>query len=151
MRMLDEHIGELTNFVGNLTQNRYAFLLTCLPIHARPVPPPSLSSRSTDRNTRLVLALQSSKEQRSVQPGQPGQLPQQLLATGVEQRTLRQPPFYGLSDTGPQYVNSITIITLFTVFVLLFIAVMGVKCTLAIQTPLRYATPDMLLPHTKEY
>lgn len=34
---------------------------------------------------------------------------------------------------------------------LLLIVIIGFNCALAIETPVRYATPAMLLPHTKEY
>lgn len=55
------------------------------------------------------------------------------------------------SLTGPQYVTGGTI----TVFVVsaffLIAALIGLNCTLSIQTPIRYANPSMVLPHTKEY
>ena len=36
-------------------------------------------------------------------------------------------------------------------FMLLFTVLIGVNCALGIQTPVRYASPAMLLPHTREY
>lgn len=52
---------------------------------------------------------------------------------------------------GPEYVTSDVITVMLVVFLGLGILALGFSFTLAIETPVRYATPSMALPVTREY
>lgn len=136
IKIQDKNIDSLTEIVSNHTKDQYVFLLTCTQLHA------NINSKLIETKTNLAavnLNASSLTKQK------------QIYSTDIKKKGQSTPPFYGLKDTGPEYINSVTILSMFVVFFVLIIFVFALNCTLAIQTPLRYATPDMLLPQSKEY
>lgn len=53
--------------------------------------------------------------------------------------------------TGPLYITPNTVTVIVVAFMFIIAALIGLNCTMNIQTPVRYANPSMVLAHTKEY